>query len=208
MADSVALLACGDFSPGRAFARPAGPACPQFPFWRSAGDLIRTVKSSRQPARQFEARARGFALVGSIGLVLVGVGCRGFAESLLLEPQHPMARRAVPVPRYLPLVIVWFGIGESGDLPDRVWYSRALYLNTVLGSVRSRPCCGNDRHRRGCTGREHPMGWLLPCALRVILAGLRLSLPPRGLALVIVRNHGRDPGSAMATNAVSSCKTT
>ena len=167
-----------------------------------AGELIADGELPANLLASVKRAAMGFALGGSIGLGLgLAVGLSRVAEALL-DRSIQMAR-AVPFLAILPLVIVWFGIGESGKIfLIALGTAVPLYLNTVLG-VRQVDAKLLEMTDVVGLNRADSIRWVvLPGALPSILAGLRLSLTTAWLALVIAETMGADAGIGfMATNA-------
>lgn len=144
----------------------------------------------------------GFAFGAAVGLGLgLLVGLSRLAEALLDRSIQMV--RAVPFLAILPLVIVWFGIGESGKVfLIALGAAVPLYLNTVLGIRQIDPKLLEMAAVVGLNRGERIQWVILPGALPSILGGLRLSLTHAWLALVIAETIGADAGIGfMATNA-------
>jgi sulfonate transport system permease protein len=146
--------------------------------------------------------AIGLALGGSVGLVLgVLTGFSRLAEAIV--DRNIQIIRAVPFLAILPLVMVWFGVGESGR-----YFLVALgtlfpiYLNTVLGIRQVDPKLLEMGRVVGLSRLQQIRAAILPGALPSILLGLRLALTNAWLALVIAETVGAPAGIGfMATNA-------
>ncbi|WP_243788197.1 ABC transporter permease subunit [Saccharopolyspora gloriosae] len=146
--------------------------------------------------------ATGFAVGAITGLGLgLAVGLSRIAEALLDRGIQMI--RAIPFLAMLPLVIVWFGIEESGKIfLIALGTAVPLYLNAVLGIRQIDPKLLELARVVGL-GRVERIRWVvLPGALPSILSGLRLALTHSWLALVIAETMGADAGIGfMATNA-------
>jgi sulfonate transport system permease protein len=127
----------------------------------------------------------GFAIGGAIGIVLgVLVGFSPLAQALLDRSVQMV--RAVPFLAMLPLVIVWFGVGEVAKIfLVALAVLFPIYINTMLGIRQIDPklmelskVIGLDRH---ATIRRI----ILPGAMPSILTGVRYALAHAWLALVI-----------------------
>jgi sulfonate transport system permease protein len=146
--------------------------------------------------------AVGFAIGASVGLVLgVLTGFSRLFESLI--DRNIQIIRAIPFLAILPLVMVWFGVGESGR-----YFLVALgtlfpiYLNTVLGIRQVDPKLLEMGRVVGLSKLELIRAAILPGALPSILLGVRLALTNAWLALVIAETVGAPAGIGfMATNA-------
>jgi sulfonate transport system permease protein len=144
----------------------------------------------------------GFALGASSGLglgLLVGL----FRVADVLFDRNLQMLRAVPFLAILPLVLVWFGVGEVGKVFLVALASMfPLYLNTVLGIRQVDPrlieMCRVFGLGRGALIRFA----VLPGALPSILNGVRLALTTSWLALVSAESIGASTGiGVLATNA-------
>jgi sulfonate transport system permease protein len=167
-----------------------------------AGDLLADGELVTNLLASLQRSATGFAIGASLGLALgLLVGLSRVAEALLDRSIQMV--RAVPFLAILPLVIVWFGIGEAGKIfLISLGTAVPLYLTTVLGIRQIDPKLLEMTDVVGL-GRTAQIRWVvLPGALPSILGGLRLSLTAAWLALVIAETLGADAGLGfMATNA-------
>jgi sulfonate transport system permease protein len=167
-----------------------------------AGDLLADGELVTNLLASLQRSATGFAIGASLGLARgLRVGLSRVAEALLDRSIQMV--RAVPFLAILPLVIVWFGIGEAGKIfLISLGTAVPLYLTTVLGIRQIDPKLLEMTDVVGL-GRTAQIRWVvLPGALPSILGGLRLSLTAAWLALVIAETLGADAGLGfMATNA-------
>ena len=168
----------------------------------TAADLTADGELPANLLASLQRAATGFAVGAVAGLGLgLAVGLSRITEALLDRSIQMV--RAVPFLAILPLVIVWFGIGESGKIfLIALGTAVPLYLNTVLGIRQIDPKLLEMTGVVGL-GRAQRIGWVvLPGALPSILAGLRLALTHAWLALVIAETIGAVAGIGfMATNA-------
>ncbi len=138
--------------------------------------------------------AAGFAIGGSIGFVLgTLVGFSRLAEALVDRSVQMV--RAVPFLAALPLVIVWFGVGEGG----RVFLVSLgvlfpIYINTVLGIRQVDPKLLELGRVTGLSNWTLIRRIVLPGALPSILAGVRYALAVAWLALVIAETIAANTG--------------
>ncbi|MGX6608030.1 ABC transporter permease subunit [Micromonosporaceae bacterium Da 78-11] len=165
----------------------------------------RLTETGELPRRLWESLKRaaiGLAIGGSIGLVLgVLTGFSRLAEAIV--DRNIQIVRAIPFLAILPLVMVWFGVGESGR-----YFLVALgtlfpiYLNTVLGIRQVDPKLLEMGRVVGLSKFQQIRAAILPGALPSILLGVRLALTNAWLALVIAETVGAPAGIGfMATNA-------
>jgi sulfonate transport system permease protein len=168
----------------------------------TAWHLTETGELPRHLWESLKRAAVGLALGGSIGLVL-GV-LTGFSRLFdALIDRNIQIVRAIPFLAILPLVMVWFGVGESGR-----YFLVALgtlfpiYLNTVLGIRQVDPKLLEMGRVIGLPKLQLVRTVVLPGALPSILLGVRLALTNAWLALVIAETVGAPAGIGfMATNA-------
>jgi sulfonate transport system permease protein len=165
----------------------------------------RLTETGELPTHLWESLKRaaiGLALGGSIGLVLgVLTGFSRLAEAIV--DRNIQIVRAIPFLAILPLVMVWFGVGESGR-----YFLVALgtlfpvYLNTVLGIRQVDPKLLEMGRVIGLPRLRLVRTVILPGALPSVLLGVRLALTNAWLALVIAETVGAPAGIGfMATNA-------
>jgi sulfonate transport system permease protein len=168
----------------------------------TAWNLTRTGELPNHLWESLKRASVGLAIGGSIGLGLgIVVGFSRLAEALV--DRNVQIVRAIPFLAILPLVMVWFGVGESGR-----YFLVALgtlfpiYLNTVLGIKQVDPKLLEMGRVIGLPKLALIRSAILPGALPSILLGVRLALTNAWLALVIAETVGAPAGIGfMATNA-------
>lgn len=138
--------------------------------------------------------AAGFAIGGSIGFVLgTLVGFSRLAEALVDRSVQMV--RAVPFLAALPLVIVWFGVGEGGKVfLVSLGVLFPIYINTVLGIRQVDPKLLELGRVTGLSNWTLIRRIVLPGALPSILAGVRYALAVAWLALVIAETIAANTG--------------
>jgi len=144
----------------------------------------------------------GFALGASVGVTLgVAVGLSRLAEALLDRSIQTV--RAVPFLAIVPLVLVWFGIGEwSKVFLIALGSLFPMYLNTSLGIRQVDPKLLEMCRAMGMRGGQLITSVILPGALPSILNGVRQGLTTSWLALVVAESFGASAGiGVLATNA-------
>jgi sulfonate transport system permease protein len=144
----------------------------------------------------------GFAVGASVGLTLgTLVGFSRLGEALL--DRTLQAIRAVPFLAIIPLVIVWFGIGDASKIfLIALGCSFPIYLNTALGIRQVDPKLVEMARVMGLRGVQLVAYTILPGALPSILNGIRLALTTAWLALVVGEAFGASAGIGfLATNA-------
>ena len=136
----------------------------------------------------------GFVIGGSIGFALgVAVGFSPLAQALLDRPIQMI--RAIPFLAMLPLVIVWFGVDESGKI---FLVSLAvlfpIYINTVLGIRQIDPKLTELAKVQGMRWPAVVRRIILPGAMPSVLTGVRYALAHAWLALVIAETLATTKG--------------
>jgi sulfonate transport system permease protein len=147
----------------------------------------------------FKRAAIGLLIGGSIGFLLGFItGLSRLAQDLL-DSSIQMVRN-VPLLALIPLVILWFGIGEEGKIflvALAVFFP--IYLNTFHG-LRS---VDKDLIEMGRTYGLSRLGLfrevILPGALPSILVGLRMSLGYMWLFLVVAETISSSEGIGYMT---------
>ncbi|MET0390020.1 MAG: ABC transporter permease subunit [Polyangiales bacterium] len=168
----------------------------------TAGDLIATGELQRNLLASLRRALSGFALGATLGLLLgVLVGVSRIADALL--DRTIQTARAVPFLAIIPLVIVWFGVGDSGKIFLIALGSLfPMYLNTQLGIRQVDPKLLEMGRVMGLNRLQLVAYTLLPGALPSILNGVRLALTTSWLALVVGESFGASAGIGfLATNA-------
>ncbi|MDX2215998.1 MAG: aliphatic sulfonate ABC transporter permease SsuC [Oculatellaceae cyanobacterium bins.114] len=160
------------------------------------GELIQNVQISARRALM------GFAIGGSIGLTL-GVlnGVFPIAERLL-DSSIQMIRN-VPHLAMIPLVILWFGIGDQARIflvILGVFFP--IYINTFHGIRSIDPNLIEMGRVYGLRPRELFWKIILPGALPSVLIGLRYALGLMWLTLIVAETIAANSGIGyMAMNA-------
>lgn len=160
----------------------------------TAWELARTGELFLHLGASLLRAAAGFVIGGSVGFALgVAVGFSPLAHALLDRSIQMV--RAVPFLAILPLVIVWFGVDESGKI---FLVSLAvlfpIYINTVLGIRQIDP---KLMELAKVTGMEWPAivrRIVLPGAMPSILTGVRYALAHAWLALVVAETLATTKG--------------
>ncbi len=161
-----------------------------------SGELLRHIAVSSWRA------ILGFLVGGGIGLVLgVLTGVFAIAEKLL-DTSIQMLRN-IPHLALIPLVILWFGIGEEAKLfLVALGVMFPIYLNTFHGIRTVDP--GLIEMGKVYGLRPAALFWqiILPGALPSILVGVRYALGIMWLTLIVAETIAADSGIGyMAMNA-------
>lgn len=138
--------------------------------------------------------AIGFAIGGSIAFALgILVGFSRLAEALVDRSVQMV--RAIPFLALLPLVIVWFGVGEGQKIfLVALGVAFPIYINTTLGIRQVDPKLLELGRVQGLSTAQTIWRIILPGALPSILTGVRYSLATAWLALVVAETIGAQAG--------------
>lgn len=138
--------------------------------------------------------ATGFAIGGTIAFVLgTLVGFSRIAEALI--DRSVQMFRAIPFLALLPLVIVWFGVGEAEKIfLVSLGVAFPIYINTTLGIRQVDPKLLELGRVQGLSRWQLIRRIILPGALPSILTGVRYSLATAWLALVVAETIGAQSG--------------
>jgi sulfonate transport system permease protein len=168
----------------------------------TAKGLLASGELQTHLAASLRRAALGFGVGAGLGLGLgLLVGLFPLAHALLDRSLQVL--RAVPFLAILPLVIVWFGVGESGKVFLIALGSLfPMYLNTALGVRQVDPKLLEMGRLMGLGRGRLIVYGVLPGALPSLLNGLRLALTTSWLALVVAETVGANSGIGfLATNA-------
>jgi sulfonate transport system permease protein len=138
--------------------------------------------------------AAGVAIGASLGLLLGTL--TGLSRTLQLIFDGPMQMlRAVPALALVPLVILWFGLGESGKIFIVVISSVfPVYLNTFHGIRSVDPQLIEMAQIYGLGRLQLYRDVILPGALPSVLVGLRLALGFAWLVMIVAESLGATSG--------------
>ncbi len=138
--------------------------------------------------------ACGFLIGGAIGLALgVLVGFSRLAQALIDRSIQMV--RAIPFLAMLPLVIVWFGVGEGAKIfLVALAVLFPIYINTMLGIRQIDPKLMELATVIGMKWPAVVRRIILPGAMPAILTGVRYALAHAWLALVIAETLATTKG--------------
>ncbi|MET0220071.1 MAG: ABC transporter permease subunit [Tardiphaga sp.] len=136
----------------------------------------------------------GFVIGGSIGFFLgTLVGFSRIAEALIDRSVQMV--RAIPFLAAVPLVIVWFGVGEAQKIfLVSLGVAFPIYINTTLGIRQIDPKLLELGRVQGLSTLQLIRRIILPGALPSILTGVRYALATAWLALVVAETIGAQSG--------------
>ncbi|WP_321960689.1 ABC transporter permease subunit [Paraburkholderia sp. J7] len=136
----------------------------------------------------------GFVIGGAIGLALgVLVGFSRLAQALIDRSIQMV--RAIPFLAMLPLVIVWFGVGEVAKIfLVALAVLFPIYINTMLGIRQIDPKLMELAKVIGMKWPAVVRRIILPGAMPAILTGVRYALAHAWLALVIAETLATTKG--------------
>lgn len=138
--------------------------------------------------------ATGFVTGGTIAFAIgTLVGFSRIAEALIDRSVQML--RATPFLALLPLVIIWFGVGESEKIfLVSLGVAFPIYINTTLDIRQVDPKLIELGRVQGLSHWQLIRRIILPGALPSILTGVRYSLATAWLALVVAETIGAQSG--------------
>lgn len=136
----------------------------------------------------------GYLIGGSIALALgFAVGLSKLAGAVVDRPLQMI--RAVPFLAIVPMVIVWFGVGETAKIfLISLGVTFAIYINTVSGIRQVDPKLLELGRIYGVSRWEMIRKVILPGALPSILIGLRYAMGTSWLALIVAETLAANAG--------------
>lgn len=136
----------------------------------------------------------GFVIGGGVGFALgVAVGFSRIAEAVIDRSVQMI--RAIPFLALLPLVIVWFGVGEGEKIfLVSLGVMFPIYINTTLGIRQVDPKLLELGRVQGLGGWRLIRRIIMPGALPSVLTGVRYALATAWLALVVAETIGAQAG--------------
>lgn len=144
----------------------------------------------------------GFIVGGGIAFFFGLLNGVSRIAELLFDTSLQMLRN-IPILAMIPLVILWFGVGEEGKLflvSLSVFFP--IYINTFYGIRNIDPALLEMGKVYGLNTREMFQKIIIPGALPSILVGVRFSLGLMWLTLIVVETFATDSGIGyMAMNA-------
>jgi len=151
----------------------------------AASELLRSGELPRHLATSFLRALTGFAIGGSLGLLLGVV--TGFSRpgEVLFDTSMQMLR-TIPHLSLVPLVILWFGVGEEAKVfLVALGVLFPIYINTRQGFRTADPHLVEMGRAYGLTRAQLFRRVLLPGALPDILLGVRYALGVMWLTLIV-----------------------
>ncbi|HEY0201910.1 MAG TPA: ABC transporter permease subunit [Burkholderiaceae bacterium] len=136
----------------------------------------------------------GLGIGSFIGFVLaILVGFSRVAEAAIDRSVQMV--RTIPFLAALPLVIIWFGVGEGQKIfLVSLGVAFPIYINTVLGIRQVDPKLLELGRVQGLSNAALIRRIILPGALPSILTGVRYALATAWLALVVAETVGAQSG--------------
>lgn len=160
----------------------------------AAGHLIATGELWGHLAASFRRAAAGFAVGGAVGFGLGLLTGASRVAARFLDSTIQMVRN-IPHLALIPLVIIWFGVGEAGKLfLVSLGVMFPIYINTFHG-MRSVDAGLIEMGRVYGLSRWKIFKYImLPGAMSSILVGVRFALGFMWLTLIVAETIAADSG--------------
>lgn len=158
------------------------------------GDMIASGELLKHTLASLQRAVIGFVIGGSLGITVGLVTGQIPAMRNLSDPVlHGL--RSIPAIAFVPLTIVWFGLGEASKIALITWGTFfPVWFNTFIG-VRDVPnVLLRSAASLGCRGLEVMLRVVLPAAMPFILAGLRQATATAFVMLVAAELVGASSG--------------
>ena len=158
------------------------------------GDMIASGELLKHTLASLKRAVSGFLIGGSLG-ILVGLLTGQLVSLRSLSDPVLHGLRSIPAIAFVPLAIVWFGLGEISKVALISWGTFfPVWLNTFIG-VRDVPnVLLRSAASLGCGGTQLMFRVVLPSALPFILAGLRQATATAFVMLVAAELVGASSG--------------
>lgn len=127
----------------------------------------------------------------------VAIGVASARLSIFRHLSNPLLQmfRAIPSIAFVPLALFWFGIGETSKIFLIAWgVFFPVWINTLLGVRDVNPLLIRAGASLGATGWRMLLLVVIPAALPLILAGLRVSVSVAFVLLVAAELSGAAAG--------------
>lgn len=168
--------------------------------WRAAVEVAQDGQLGDGLAVSLRRMAIGFVIGALVGAVLgIVAGLTGPADNAI-DPVVQMIRN-VPLFGVIPLLILWFGIGE---VPKLILIALAaglpIYVNVHAGIRETDPRLVEATTALGYTRWQRLRHVILPAAVPHTLVGIRLGVASAWLALVVAETIATDSGVGFMIN--------
>lgn len=152
--------------------------------WEAAGDLLSRGELMHHIAISVQRVLIGFAVGAALGLLLGGLVGLSRTTKAVLAPTI-QALRAVPSLAWVPLLLLWLGIGETPKITlVAIGAFFPVYTTVASGLDHVDPRLRELGHAYGRSGPALLAEVLIPAAAPAVISGLRLGLAQGWLFLV------------------------
>ncbi|MFU0506289.1 ABC transporter permease [Pseudaminobacter sp. NGMCC 1.201702] len=160
----------------------------------AAYELVVSGELMRHLAASIWRALLGF-LFGSVTGIAVGIATARMPVFRHMSDPLLQMFRAIPSIAFVPLAIFWFGIGETSKVFLIAWgVFFPIWVNTFLGVRDCNPLLMRAASTLGAGRLQMLWSVILPGALPLILAGLRISLAVALVLLVAAELAGATAG--------------
>ena len=166
---------------------------------QAAADLATNGRLLTDIAASARRAALGFLIGGTLGFLLGVVNGAVPLSSALFDSSMQMLR-TIPHLALIPLVILWFGIGETSRVfLVAIGVLFPVYLNTYHGVRNVDPALLEMARNYGVSTRDLFWQVILPGALPSVLVGIRYGLGIMWLTLIVAETIAASTGIGYVT---------
>lgn len=163
-------------------------------------DLVRTGELQRDILASLSRVVQGFVLAAAGGVLFGTLVARSRLLERLFEPMIELLRPIPPL-AFLPMMVLWFGIGEGSKIAFIAYAAFfPIFTTTVEGMKFVDPVLLRAASSLGATQRDLFRYVVLPAALPSIITGLRLAFALSFFVIVAAEFIAADSGLGYLIN--------
>ena len=167
---------------------------------RTGIELTRSGELQRDILASLSRVVQGFLLAAGSGVLLGALVARSRILGHLLEPMIELLRPVPPL-AFLPMMVLWFGIGEGSKIAFIAYAAFfPVFTTTVEGMKFVDPLLLRAAASLGASRRDLFRYVVLPAALPAIITGLRLAFALSFFVIVAAEFIAADSGLGYLIN--------
>jgi ABC-type nitrate/sulfonate/bicarbonate transport system permease component len=163
-------------------------------------EMVRTGELQRDILASLSRVVQGFVLAGIVGVAVGTVVGRSRRLEYLVEPTVELLRPIPPL-AFLPMMVLWFGIGETSKIAFIAYAAFFPIFTTTLEGIKYvDPVLIRAASSLGATERDIFRYVVLPAALPNIITGLRIGFGLSFFVIVAAEFIAADSGLGFLIN--------